>query len=173
MAFTRIVALAAAAVFAMGSSALAGPKVIDSISPQDLAALFNAHGYKAVVRGGTPSDPHLHVAFPKKEGNFEVMMHGCKAISGKTECDLIAYGDIWETKTPVSLKEVNAYNARWMLGKVFNMPQASRGIKKGAFLVTYNVPLVGGVTEGYLLASLDIWKRALEQLEAHIKPWDR
>lgn len=173
MSFKRSVVLAVAAAFAFFVPAQAAPKLMDAISAQDLAAMFNAHGIHATARinsKGVPTVDMDIVLHGKDQMHSQALLHDCHDRAGMKACRIILYYGFWHAVRPVPLAKINAYNSEYYLGKVSFQSEGTEGAKKQALVVTSQVSLAGGVTSDHIGASLYEWVHTVENVADKLNP---
>lgn len=137
-----------------GTSNEASPTIHPTISMEDLAALIRRRGFRAETLtdagGGTViRSASSGIAFHARPGN--------QAAAAGTVLDFTFFC-VLQADAPIPESFANAWNAGKRFARLYLRDQLA--------ILEMDVLLAGGVSEGYLMACLEIWDRLMQDLVA-------
>lgn len=133
-------------------------KVLQSISPTELATLLQSANLNTRIVNGPSGEPLVMA----NQGNLKFIVRGVECSRGSApRCTKLQFRASFGLDEHPSPTWMNEFNKTWVFGKAYVTPD-------GVARVEYPVNLTNGVTENNLAHNLVVWVSVLEAFVEHL-----
>ncbi len=140
-------------------------RILNTVSPKAMSAMLEGQKFRIGELHPDAQVPILSVGWPDREnGEFEIHFSDCQAgaTPAESECAVIGYATWIDPKNAPPLEKINALNAGARFGTAFLLPADGQRLKKGSLIISFVLPLYGGVADTHIRDSTGGWAQVMQ-----------
>lgn len=140
----------------------ANDKITARMTPGQIAGIMRQVGYTASVDIDGEDDPIIIAG--SDDTKFGVVFFGCEKAGALPDryCGNMEFLAIFEVDAKLPLAKLNKWNAEQAFGKTYQS-------ENGDVALSMPINLAHGVSESFIVSSLEWWQSALAAFKGHMK----